>query len=86
MSFPKHCWSVAQTVDLIRNVLGHDGVRIERFKVEAVTSKGSKMVLAWDRRDVGQPHTVTERTILAGPRDPVNEYSEATHKRKKVKW
>lgn len=52
MGYPKHCWSVAKTAAFITHILNHEGVKVERFKVETVTSNGSKMVLVWDRREV----------------------------------
>ena len=56
--FPPNSITVAEATGKIAGILGAggDGIRIERYVVEAVTEKGTTLKLKFDRTKVGQPN------------------------------
>lgn len=56
--YQKDCRTLESCLAQMKEVLGHPGFRIERFKIEAITATGATLKLSFDKKDVGQAHSV----------------------------
>lgn len=59
--YPDNCITVDDAVSAIKQIYRDKGFRVEALEIKCVTNEGNKLRLAFDRKNVGQPHSVETR-------------------------